>query len=151
MKLETARDAVNHARSFHRELSRFYHRLGTETASERTRLLLDYLSRHERHLEQRLRRCENEMEPGALDSWFRNSPDETELLPLFKFEVNPAMLYEELLRNAIEQDERMAGFFHELAETAPNAAVRDFFNTLCTVERNQKFHLAKNAQMLHDL
>lgn len=151
MKLETARDAVDHARSYHRELSRFYHRLGTETASERTRLLLDYLSRHERHLEQNLHRCENEMEPDTLDSWFRNSPDETELLPLFKFEVNPAMLDEELLRTAIEQDERMAGFFQDLAETAPTPVMRDFFNTLCTVEQNQKFHLAKNAQMIRDL
>ena len=51
MPFDQTKDVLNHARKFHHGLSEFYEDLKESASRERTRALLDYMSRHEKYLE----------------------------------------------------------------------------------------------------
>ena len=51
MAFETTKDVLDHARDFHRQLSDHYAQLRDKAERERVKMLLDYLSRHEKHLD----------------------------------------------------------------------------------------------------
>lgn len=63
MPYETAKDVLEHARDYHRILSDFYNKLGAKAQKQRAKMLLDYLSRHEKHLEDSLAEYEKEVSP----------------------------------------------------------------------------------------
>ena len=50
MAYETVRDILDRVRNFHDQVGEYYHRLYSIADKERVRILLDYLSRHEKHL-----------------------------------------------------------------------------------------------------
>lgn len=58
MPFEQARDVIDHARAFHRQLGERLRRMGDASEKERVRLLLSYLSRHEEHLGETLEQYE---------------------------------------------------------------------------------------------
>lgn len=54
MHFKTVKDVVDFSRRLHVQISELYERLSQDTAQARVSMLLDYLKRHEKHLEETL-------------------------------------------------------------------------------------------------
>ncbi len=66
MSFENFKDILDHARAFHRQLSSYYKKLGDKAERERVKMLLDYMSRHEAHLDESLKQYEEEVFKGLM-------------------------------------------------------------------------------------
>ena len=66
-----AKEILEYAREFHNKVSEFYQQLADKAQSARIKLLLDYLVRHEKHLERSLKDFEDAVSSKALDTWFQ--------------------------------------------------------------------------------
>lgn len=74
MPFDQTKDVLKQARKFHHKLSEFYEDLKDTTDKERTRALLDYLSRHEQYLEDCLEEFQQDVSRNVLDSYFNMDP-----------------------------------------------------------------------------
>ena len=74
MAFETTKEVLDHAREFHTQLSEFYSLLSSKSEKQRVKLLLDYMSQHEKYLEDTLTRYEEEVSDKILNTWFQYPP-----------------------------------------------------------------------------
>ncbi len=68
------REFVDFGKHLHARISEFYDELNEKAELERVKMLLEYLSRHEHHLEQTLARYKKEVHGGILEAWLEYSP-----------------------------------------------------------------------------
>ena len=80
MRFETAREVLNHANSFHLQLSEFYKTLAKGQDQNKAKLLLDYFVEHEQELADTLRRYEKDADDSILETWFEYTHDEEVLI-----------------------------------------------------------------------
>jgi hypothetical protein len=69
------RDVLEEARRFHGELAREYARWSGKVDNDRGRLLLEYMSQHQKKMVEALKEYEEEASSEALGSWFKIAPD----------------------------------------------------------------------------
>ncbi len=69
MTVEQTRNVIEQVRRFHQWASQYYHRLADSTQRDLAKLLLEYMSGHERRLADCLDEYEAEAPTKILDTW----------------------------------------------------------------------------------
>jgi len=145
MAFETTKDVIDHARKFHRDLSEFYHQLADSAEQEKVKMVLDYLSRHERHLDQALARYEHDGANQVLDTWFKFKPDEATAKNIAALEVNNNMTVPEIVRMAMQMDERLIELYRGVARSSVAEEVKELFESLLKMEKQEESDMVKLA------
>ncbi|MCK5188869.1 MAG: hypothetical protein KAR12_02310, partial [Methylococcales bacterium] len=97
MRFEQVRDILDHAREFHKCLGEFYQNLVEYEEETRIKMLLEYLGRHEKFLEQGIANFEESASEQVLDTWFQFTQDKATLkLPNSK-NIKPDMSVEDVI------------------------------------------------------
>ncbi len=148
--MERTRDVLDHVRSFHEKLADYYARLEGRSERARVCLLLEYLSGHERHLADTLMRYEEKASRGVLNTWFKFSPED-KLRSIQETDLSADMSCDEVVAAALELDERILDFYRDMASRAENPQVRELFEDLLQMERNEERQLTRNALALGDI
>lgn len=149
---QQARDVVDHTRNFHHQLSEFYEKLKRETERERVKMLLDYLSRHEKHLEETLAQYEDDVSEKILDAWFQYVPEEEDQdLSPEKLHVKPDMSVEDVIRMALQLDDYLVKLYEGMVERANFPEVREAFLNLLELEKQEQHQVSKNALSMTDI
>lgn len=151
MRFQTLRDAIHFARELHEEIGDRYANLRNQTAQERTRMLLDYLTRHERHLEQVLGRYERDTSRTILDAWYQYAPNHTAEEITASIELFAEMGVDEILGQALRLDDYFIEIYREMASAAPNVHVREVCQNLLDMEQNEKMRSVRGALRLQDI
>jgi rubrerythrin len=151
MRFEQVRDVLEYARTVHRQLSEFYKNLGEQAEKERVKMLCDYMSRHEKHLEESLADYEDGAAENVLNTWFQFAPSEEMFATLRDFKVTPALSVDQVVRLAMEVDDCLINYYRTMAESADTEEVREIFNNLVSMEEHEKVRFARNALRLEDL
>ncbi len=76
MRFEQTKDILEHTQQFYKLIADYYHLMSDQTHKPRIKMLLDYLSRHEKHLEKTLSEYEDSASEQVLNTWFQFSPYE---------------------------------------------------------------------------
>lgn len=84
---------------FHRAVRKHYEKLTDEAEKKRVRLLLDYLSRHERRFEEGLAQYTGQEQRKVLDTWYQYIPDDLKLEP-GEIDLTPDMSVDEVVKLA---------------------------------------------------
>ena len=151
MAFDQTKDVLDHARKFHRKLSEFYEDLKDSAGKERTRALLDYLSRHERFLDESLARFEEEVSDNVLDTYFKYGSEKTRIAEIAEFEIKPEMEVGDVVAAAMHFDACLIKFYREMAQRSLSAKVREVFENLLVMEQHEQIELSKQTLELSAL
>ena len=148
---ERTQDVLDHARTFHNELRRLYEQLSTETQKERVKMLLEYLSHHEKHLEQSLAAYEESASERVLDTWFKYVPQEDKLKEFQDVKLEPDMSIDDVVDVALRMDNCLVEFYKDMAEVAVIPEVKEVFTNLLAMEEKEKRKLVRDALRLKEI
>ena len=146
MGFDQTKDVLEHAREFHQKLSVFYEDLKESAGKERTRALLDYMSRHERYLDECLEQYEEQVSDNVLDTYFKYGSEAAKISAVADFEVKPEMEFEDVIAAAMHFDACLIEFYREMAQRSLSAKVKEVFENLLVMEEHEQIELSK--QML---
>ena len=145
MPFDQTKDVLKQARKFHHKLSEFYEDLKDSTEKERTRALLDYLSRHEQYLEDCLEEFQQDVSRNVLDSYFQYGSDASKLSGISEFEIKDEMSVEDVVAAAMHFDACLIKFYREIAQKARSDKVREVFENLLVMEEHEQIELSKTT------
>lgn len=145
MRFETTQDVLNHIREFHKKASALYQELAEKEEQKRLQLLLNYMSRHEAHLEQSLAQYEQETSQKILDTWFQYIPDQQLLQPIQDVEVEPNASVQEIVDLAMRLDDCLIALYKEMIEHAAANEVKEVFQNLLEMEKQEQHQLARTT------
>lgn len=148
---ERTQDVLDHARTFHNELRRLYEQLSTETQKERVKMLLEYLSRHEAHLEESLAAYEAGASKRVLDTWFKYVPQEDKLKEFQDVKLEPDMSIDDVVDVALRMDNCLVEFYKDMATMAVIPEVKEVFTNLLEMEEREKHKLVRDALQLKEI
>lgn len=151
MSFETTRDLLQGAQQLHQKLSRYYQKVSKKTDKERIKMLLEYLSRHERRLADSVKKYTDGAADNVLQTWYQYAPRKNLDDLLKDIEITPDMPIDEVLRSVIAFDDALIALYQELAQHAGSPTVRDVFTNLLEMEKSEKLRSVRDALMLNDL
>lgn len=146
MAYKQVRDVIDGIRAFHRKLGDLYQRMGEVADKERLKILLEYMSRHEQNIDDYLDRFEKDVASRRiLESWVKARTDEEPLMPLETESLQADMSSEQIMRTALEMDERLIGFYEKMSRLAETEEARDMFSALLKHERREEVKLVRDT------
>lgn len=145
MAFQTVRDILDHARSFHRKLADFYALKGEHADKELVRVLLNYMSRHERHLDECLSSYEKESAKRILETWFKYPPEMPECACFECIELKPDLSAKDLFDTAMKVDQCLVNLYRQAAERAVSSEVKALFAELLELEKREETECLRNA------
>jgi hypothetical protein len=145
------REFVDFGKHLHGKIKELYDDLGEHAQLARMKMLLDFLSRHEQHMEESLARFEKESRHGILDAWLEYSPglDVDKVMDRFHLQENPTS--DEIVQIALDFDDTLVSLYKEVAEKANNAKVKALFKNLLQLEEKEKVQVARAAMTLWEM
>ena len=145
MPFTQTKDVLKQASKFHHKLSEFYEDLKDSAEKERTKALLDYLSRHEQYLEDCLKEFTKEVSKNVSDSYFQYVSDASSLKDIKNFEIKSSMEVEDVVAAAMHFDACLIKFYREMADKARSSKVREVFENLLVMEEHEQIELSKTT------
>jgi len=146
-----AKEIINAARAFHQRASTFYQQLGNQAESAKVKMLLDYLVRHEAHLERALSDYSQEVRSKALNSWYQYAQEKCLLQPFDVSQYPKDMTVDDVMNIGLNIDSCLIASYKGMAEAATSSEVREIFENLLLMEQQQKHKLARIALEIGDM
>lgn len=153
MAFETTKDVLDHVRQFHQQLSEFYNRLSQKAEKERVKMLLDYLSRHEKHLENSMADYEAEVSANILKTWFQYPPPKDMLTTCQSLSIDDydVLTVDSVVILALDLDNCLISLYREMIKNSESTEVREVFENLLAMEQKEELELVRNSLELKDL
>ena len=145
------REFVDFGKHLHGKLKELYDDLGEHAQLERVKMLLDFLRRHEQHMEESLARFEKESRHGILEAWLEYSPalDVEKVMDRLHLQENPSS--DEIIQIAMDFDDALVNLYKEVAEKVSDSKVKALFKNLLQLEEKEKIQVARAAMMLWEM
>jgi rubrerythrin len=145
------RDFLDFGKHLHAALKQLYEELNEHTELERIKLLLDYLSRHEAHLEEALARFEKGSRSGILNAWLEYVPDLDVDAVMGKYRVEAVRSSDELIGMAMEFDTVLIELYREVSAKINDPKVKEVFLNLLALEEHEKIQVMRAALSFQDM
>jgi len=143
MAFSQTRDVLDHVRAFHRRLSVYYEGLKASADGGRAIDLLDYLSRHEKCLDDRLADYEEQVSANVLDTYFKYESECTQTAKIEGYTTKPHMDVCDVTAAAMYFDTCLVSFCREMAQRAHVEKIREIFESLLQLELQEQCRLSK--------
>jgi rubrerythrin len=141
---------LSQVRDFHGQLAEYYNKLSDEAAQQRVKMLLDYMSSHEKNLQKILAAYEN-ISREVLDTWVDCRHCEEVLATCEQTPIAPETSVEGVTKVAMDVDRCLLRFYREVAENVEFETVRRVFTELVKMQEAELRKLAVNAQGAMDI
>lgn len=153
MAFETTKDVLAHAREFHTQLSDFFNLLSRKSKKQRVKLLLDYMSEHEKYLEETMSRYEEEVSAKILNTWFQYPPPKELLETCREVSINKTddLSVDDVIEMAVKLNQCLIDLYKEMIKNSETEQIRDVFTNLMEMEKRQELELVRDAQEWKDL
>lgn len=151
MRFGTIQDVVDFARKLHTALSDQYAELEQLSSSERARLMLDYLNRHEQNLAQAMDRYEGDMAQGIAALWLQDVPELQSDELVDKVRGVDLTDVDNIIGVALDVDEYLIKLYQRMADEVDSDAGREVFKSLIKLEDNERHRLSRAAFRLADI
>jgi rubrerythrin len=145
-------NVIENSRTVHHQLRQYYKMLEDKSHEERIRMLLEYLSRHERHLEDVLDRFGQQITRHILDMRVQYVPEpaDTEISQQ-ALTVTPEMSLENVFKTALQMEDYLIQTYASIAGQTAYPEVRETFEDLIRMETNEKKGLSNALEELMEL
>ena len=142
---------VDFGKHLHGKLKALFDELNERAQLERVKMLLDFLSRHEEHMEESLARFEKESRHGILEAWLEYSPGLDINYVMCKFHLSENPSTDEIIQLALDFDDTLVNLYKEVAEKVNDSKVKEVFKNLLQLEEKEKIQVARAAMMLWEM
>lgn len=145
------REFIDFGKHLHGAARALYDDLKEHAELTRVKMLLDFLIRHERHMEETLSRFEKETRSGILEAWLEYSPelDVDAVISACTLPAHP--LTDDILHAALTFDDALVALYREVAEKANDRKTKAFFRDLLNLEEREQIQIARAAMSLQDM
>ena len=151
MRFETARQAINHAKSFHIRLGKFYALLATDENSQKAALLLNYLIKHEKDAADALGNYEKDTSTGVLDTYLQFANDQN-ILQIPEFEtLQTDKLIEYVAELAMKFSDELIELYSQVAQEVDEIQLTEIFTNLVDMQKQEKRILSMNIDRMMDI
>jgi hypothetical protein len=148
---EQTGDVIAFIADFHRELRQRYKKMTGVSERKRVQLLLDFLSRHEKRWLKGLEQYGLQYRKKLQDTWHQYIP-ETDKLDIEDLRLKEDMSVDELVKTALECDNRLIEFFTRMSESAGvPEQTRELFRRMIEQEEGEKARLVQTAEQIKHL
>lgn len=148
---EQVRDVLNYGIGLHDRLHDVYRQLQEDSEQTRVKMVLDYLSRHERSRAQAMERFEEGARQNILNTWLQYAPS-SEIENLLSKCGRPVNLgVDDVVKLAMCFDDAMIALYRETAREFDDPQVRDLFSNLAEMESREKQRFVRDAEWVQDL
>ena len=151
MRFGTIQDVVDFAGKLHAALSDQYAELEQLSSSERARLMLDYLNRHEQNLAQAMDKYEGDMTQGIASLWLQDVPELQSDELVEKVRGVDLGNVDNIIGVALDVDEYLIKLYQRMADEIDSDAGREVFKSLIKLEDNERHRLSRAAFRLADM
>lgn len=152
MSNEQTRDILEHARQFHRQVSEFYDQLSSQAEKERIKMLLEYMSRHEKNMAKTLEKFERSAPKRLMGACYKVGLQFRPCSEVVRdLNVSSDMSVDDVLQMGLEFDDCLIAVYKDRAESAPDEKVRGVFQNLVELAQKEKRLLSRDAQRVLDL
>jgi hypothetical protein len=131
-------DLLREASGVHEKLSGFYSRMTDRVRRPKARLLLEYLSEHERYIQTCIREFEQNSDNAALQAWFKYTPTIAVEDWMDDVSIHPDMSEEEIATIVAQMDDALLRAFEEVSERAVPENVREAVENYLEMEKREK-------------
>jgi len=153
MSFETAKDVLDHAKDYHRQLAGFYQELKEKSDNERVKMLLDYLISHEKKHETGLSDYESRISSKKLKTWFQYPPSKDNLATCLSLSADNYhdLSLDGVVETAMNLDNCLIQVYDSMISSSDTAEMKDIFRNLKEMEVHEEHELAWNSAQLKDL
>jgi len=146
-----AKEILDAAREFHRRAAKFYEELADKAEGVRVKMLLDYLVRHEKHLDRALSEYTDEIRTQALNEWYQYTQEQCLLEPFDVSRYPSDMTAEQVMKIGLEMDKCLIASYKGMAESAATEECREIFKSLLEMEQQKKHKMARIALEINEM
>lgn len=148
---EQVKDVLVYGIEIHAQLRSLYDRLGAESDQARVKMLLDYLSRHERVRADAMKRFGQEPNGQSLNVWLQYAPT-VEIEKLLKdCALKPDMSVDDVVRTALAFDNALIEIYKEASREAQDTHAKALLDNLVAMEEQERQRFVRDAEWLQDL
>lgn len=140
-------DFLNAAAAFHHRLSELYKAQSTVAEKEDVKLLLQYMSRHEKALEDLIHVYEDDASKAVLESWFKVAPAAARFPDPEELDFRPDLSLDEVMDRARRLDDSLIAMYESLERSAPSEAIKDTLHDLLQEERRSEVRMLRSRLM----
>ena len=152
MRFEKVRDVLDHANNFHQQASEYYRQLADQVTSPRVKMMLDYLSDHEKTLRHGLQEYQENASANLLDTWLQFTHDESTLSALSDAtQAGAGMTLDDVVDLAMKVDRCLIELYREMASSTDSKEVTELFLNFIELGKQEMLQMARNAAMAQDL
>jgi len=125
--------------------------MGQIAQKQRVKLLLDYLSRHEKFLDEAMSAYEIDATRSVLDTWFKFVPMERSLEEIAQSKLSPDMSVEDVIAVSMRFHESLLELYDALETESVADEVKELFRDLRILEKKEELRLARDTVELEDV
>lgn len=148
---EQVKDVLAYGIDLHTRLRDVYEQLGQQSEQTRVKMVLDYLSRHERNRQQAMERFGEGTRRKILDQWLQYAPssDIEQLLAASTSRSN--LTVDDVISLAMRFDDALIAIYRETATETDDTQAREVFQNLAEMEHREKQRFVRDAEWVQDI
>ena len=148
MSYKTTRDVLRRVINFHINLKDLYGKLADKAKNERSKILLEYMSKHQDEFIGMLTEYEEGASNKTLNAWFQFEPDKDKLKVCEEKEIDPSMTVDGIINLSLQLDNCLIKFYGEMAEFANDKEVREIFLGLAELVKRKELIFVRDAESI---
>ncbi len=151
MAYETVADVFDRVRNFHAQVGKYYNQLYLIADKEKVKLLLDYMSRHEKKLELCMSEYEDNASKDILNTWFKHTPASTYQECFKDSDLNHSMSIDDVISVALRLDDCIINAFKRIVDSSESNRIKEIFTCLLKSAEREKKKFVNEALELKEM
>lgn len=152
MQVETLKDVLHWTREFHQHLSQCLSHCADKNTDERARMILGYLSDHEKTLSQLVSGFEKSGDEHALNTWCYEYVNKHPIVQHAHCDAPFADLdATQIMAVIVDQHQQVIELYRYLASRADIPSARELLEALRSLEENEMMRMAQSTNRFGDL
>jgi rubrerythrin len=148
---EQVKDVFDYGIELHAQLRTLYGSIGEQAEQERVRMLMDYLSSHERNREEAMQRFGRDPHANVFDVWLQYAPDARIEQMLKDCVIRPDMSVDDAVKIAMTFDNALIEIYKEAAREAQDTTAKAVFTNLVEMEEREQQRFIRDTEWFDDM
>ncbi len=152
MQIETLKDVLHWTREFHQHLSQCLSHCADKNTSERARMILGYLSDHEKALTKVVSGFETSGDEHALNTWCYEYVAKHPIVRHAHCDAPFAELdATQIMEVIVDQHQQVIELYRYLASRADIPSAKELMESLRSLEEHEMMRMAQSANRFEDI
>lgn len=147
MPFKQVKDILQRACDFHGLLKDFYQKINNTTQKESVKLLVDYMARHEKYLQEITSQISAEQEKQIAEEWFKYESEFATRDCFCELKIDKDSGVDDVIDTGLQLNQCLINLFHHVAGVAPTQESKTLFNSFEIEEIAEKKKLARMRGM----